>query len=883
MGEVVDVPLLLAVHVSGLAVTAGIAGFALSRRRAAGPAWSGLVLGGLLLALTHVFEGALLAPDTTWPLYVRAAGYAAFAVGAAGRVFGATAAVALPVGVNVVAGVAGLLAAVATRGGALGRGRQVTGLTIGLLAWAASDLVATRWVTAALVASLLGSLSAGAWLVSRLRHSLAARLSVVFGAVLLAVVILLASVSAFAFTTDLRADRLDSLQQLASSRVTAVSTQIPGELAGTARLVASASTVAARLDTSTNLDDQAVELVGLAPDADIGLFVDAGGTAIGSYDRRNGAPLGPRETTLAGSEPVRLALERQQSSQGLLRLGVDTTTGAAELFAVAVEPVYQQASGQARRDLLVGAVFVAKRVTSDQSLQDIASQVGADVAIVVGGDLANSTLTLEGPAAATLVAAAAREAEVVDLAGRANFVIPVALSDLSGVPVGALVLVEDASTVADLEALITRALFLAAAIGGLLAALLASVVTSRTTRPLEDLTDAAEQIEAGVLDVQVETGGTDEVGRLASAFNAMAGSLRRREEDLIEAADTQRRLRTRLEAITESMNEALVAVDPDGLVITVNSTAADYFGRPVDELVGADVADLLDGVDAQGDPLFEALGGPADPHSVALRGRLFVRDGAAIDVAATAAPLIDDRGRVYVLRDITGEAQVERMKTEFISNISHELRTPLTPVKAYAALLASRPDMPKDKLEVVAEQLQTSSGQLERIIDMLVTFAALEAGRVELESTRVDLRSEVDAVLDRWRAQYPARTFRRRFRKDTPDVDTDPRLLGQVLDELIDNARKFSEGPIDVHAERADGDRVRLKVKDRGSGIPEEDLAHVSRGFHQVDGSTTRHYGGLGLGLAIVERTLVLLDGHLEIESEVGQGTHVCVLLPVAH
>jgi PAS domain S-box-containing protein len=362
----------------------------------------------------------------------------------------------------------------------------------------------------------------------------------------------------------------------------------------------------------------------------------------------------------------------------------------------------------------------------------------------------------------------------------------------------------------------------------------------------------------------------------------MAGSLRRREEDLIEAADTQRRLRTRLEAITESMNEALVAVDPDGIVITVNSTAADYFGRPADELVGADVTDLLDGLDGQGEPLFEALGGPADPRSVALRGRLFVSDGAAMDVAASAAPLIDDRGRVYVLRDITGEAQVERMKTEFISNISHELRTPLTPVKAYAALLASRPDMPRDKLQIVADQLQTSSGQLERIIDMLVTFAALEAGRVELASTRVDLRSLVDGVLGRWREQYPTRTFRRRLRKDTPAVDTDPRLLAQVLDELIDNARKFSEGPIDVHAERADGDRVRLTVKDRGSGIPEEDLAHVSRDFHQVDGSTTRHYGGLGLGLAIVERTLVLLDGRLEIESEVGQGTHVHVLLPVA-
>lgn len=882
MGEVVEVPLLLAVHVSGLAVTAGIAGYAISRRRAAGPAWSGLVLGGLLLALTHVVDGALLAPNTTWPLYVRAAGYAAFAVGAAGRVFGATAAIALPVGVNVVAGVAGLLAALATRGGALGRGRQVTGLTVGLGLWAVADLVSLRAETGAMIASLLGSAAAGAWLISRLRHSLAARLTVVFGAVLLGVVILLASASALAFSADLRQDRLVGLEQLAAGYVTDLASELPAELASTARLVASAASVPESLVRSADMDERAVEVVALAPRADIGLFVDADGTAVGSYDRRNGAPLGPRETAMAGSDPVRLVLDRQQPTQGLLRLGVDATTGAAELFAIAVEPVYRQADGEPRRDLLAGAVLVATRVTSDQALQDIASQSAVDVAVVVGGDVANSTLELDGDGD-SLVAASRRQAAVTDVAGQARFVVPAALADFSGVPVGTLVLVEDASTVADLEELITRALFLAAAVGGLLAALLASVVTSRSTRPLERLTDATEQIGAGDLDVRVDATGTDEVGRLAGAFNAMAEALRHREEDLIEAADTQRRLRTRLEAITESMNEALVAVDPDGVVITANPVAGDYLGRSVEDIVGAHVTDLLVGVDAQGGPLLEALGDPADTRSVALRGRLLVAGGAGMDVAATAAPLVDERGRVYVLRDITGEAQVERMKTEFISNISHELRTPLTPVKAYAALLAARPDMPREKLEVVAEQLQTSSAQLERIIDMLVTFAALEAGRVELDLSDVDLHDHVDQVLTRWRSQYPGRTFRRRLSRDTPPVHTDPHLLAQVLDELLDNARKFSDGPVIIASERVSEDRVRLSVRDKGSGIPAEDLADIARDFHQVDGSTTRHYGGLGLGLAIVERTLLLLDGRLDIESEVGQGTHVSILLPVAH
>src|SRR5690606_7352979 len=156
------------------------------------------------------------------------------------------------------------------------------------------------------------------------------------------------------------------------------------------------------------------------------------------------------------------------------------------------------------------------------------------------------------------------------LGGADHFVHVEPIDGLGGARIGSLVLFEDATVVADLRRVVARALFLATVLGGLLATAVAALVTNRATRPVRQLTDAAEQIAEGDLTVRVASDRDDEVGRLATAFGGMAGALQAREADLRTAATREATLRERLEAVTASMDEALLAVDADGRVTTAN-------------------------------------------------------------------------------------------------------------------------------------------------------------------------------------------------------------------------------------------------------------------------------------------------------------------------
>jgi PAS domain S-box-containing protein len=887
MADVLEVPLHLAVHVSGLAVAAGLVAFALARRDRIGSAWIGLVVGGALLGVSHLSVGALVGEGLAWPLYLRAAGYAALAVGAATRVAILPAAMAVPLASHVVAAATGALAALATIGGVLGRGREVVGLSLGIALWALGDLLGASAPLAADAVSLAGSLVALVWLTSRSRESLATRFIMAFGSVLLIVVIVLSSAAAVVFDRDLRTDRLDLLQQQASARADVWSHEAPGAVADALAVLADSASLPTALAAGTADDDTAADVARVVQAADLVVLLDPDGRVAGSYDRSTGGALGPAETTLAGAPPAVAAQDQRATSEGLVRLELEGAgTDAAELLAIAAQPLFQRVDGQIRQDRPGGVVVAAQRVTRRDRLDAVAAQTGAEVAVLADDALAGATTGADAAFDRDL-AELSRMAggDVVTLAGRSHFVAVSPLVDLAGARVGSIVLFEDATVVADLERLVARVLFLAAVFGGAVATLLAGLVTARTTRPVVRLTEAAEHIAAGDLSARVISNRVDEVGRLAVSFDRMAAAVEEREQALTAAATREGRLRARLQAVTESISEALLAVDPAGTVTMANAAAADLLGRGVEDLIGAPLDQVVDGHTDDDRRLTTVLGGPDTPDVRSARG--IVRDvaGRRRDVAATAAPLHDGSGasgRVYVLRDITGEAEVDRMKTEFLANASHELNTPLTPIIGYADTLARRPDLPADRRAQFVGEIRDSAHRLRRIVGMLVDFAELEAGRAHVRPEPSDVAAVVDAALERWRGRHPDRTYRRRVRRGLPLAMLDPRYTGRVLDELLDNATKFSHDTILVSAEATEDGRVRLGVHDRGIGIDEAALDEIRGDFRQGDASATRSYGGLGLGLAIVERILERQNGELRVESRIGQGTHVEVILPTA-
>jgi two-component system, sensor histidine kinase len=226
-------------------------------------------------------------------------------------------------------------------------------------------------------------------------------------------------------------------------------------------------------------------------------------------------------------------------------------------------------------------------------------------------------------------------------------------------------------------------------------------------------------------------------------------------------------------------------------------------------------------------------------------------------------------------------------KSEFVANMSHELRTPLNAIVGMTELLAGTrlDDGQRDMLEIV----RGSAQELMALIDGVLDFAALEAGRVRLERTAFALRGCVEGVLGVMRPQAVSKGLMLEVSVagDVPGwILGDPSRLRQVLRNLVDNAVKFTEaGKVRVELSVAcSADETKLllfRVEDTGIGIDAEALARLFTPFTQADSKSTRRYQGTGLGLATVRRLVQLMQGSVGVESEPGRGSTFWFLLPM--
>jgi PAS domain S-box-containing protein len=445
--------------------------------------------------------------------------------------------------------------------------------------------------------------------------------------------------------------------------------------------------------------------------------------------------------------------------------------------------------------------------------------------------------------------------------------------DLAGV----LALSAESNVILATQRRVLSALFLGTVAIALLVGVLAVALGRRIVRPVTELTLAAGRVRRGDLDVVTDVRSGDELGVLSRTFDAMTASLATSNESLRRAAEDEAALRGRLETVLDSIGDGLVTTDARDHVVGVNRAGLELLGAEEGDVVGRPVAEVLAGTASTGEPLVGSLGQSATGRV----GRLARADGGHVAVALAATPMRGDVGHVVVLRDMTREQEVERMKTEFLSNVSHELRTPLTPIRGYAEILHRRPDLPAEKTSQYANSILESSVRMSRVVDLLVDVASLEAGRVEPQVVPLGVGTFVDERLAAWRRREPSREFRRRIAARLPDVLIDPQWVGKAYDELVDNAVKYSAGAVTLAATLSeDGRHVRLTVRDTGEGIPDDRRAALFTPFEQVDGSATRAVGGLGLGLSFVRRVADDFGLDVVVESTFGKGSAFSLEVP---
>jgi len=223
-----------------------------------------------------------------------------------------------------------------------------------------------------------------------------------------------------------------------------------------------------------------------------------------------------------------------------------------------------------------------------------------------------------------------------------------------------------------------------------------------------------------------------------------------------------------------------------------------------------------------------------------------------------------------------------RAKSEFVANMSHEIRTPLNGILGMAHI-GHRETAGQPKIQGAFAKILASGKLLLGILNDILDFSKIEAGMLRLETTTVDINQTVGNVLDLVREPAGAKGLDLRYRK-APDLPTrcccDPLRLGQVLLNLLSNAVKFTEsGSVTLESDW-DGQWLIFRVRDTGIGMAPAQLARVFAPFEQADGSTTRKYGGTGLGLTITQRIVQVMGGDIQGESTPGQGSCFVIRLP---
>ena len=344
-----------------------------------------------------------------------------------------------------------------------------------------------------------------------------------------------------------------------------------------------------------------------------------------------------------------------------------------------------------------------------------------------------------------------------------------------------------------------------------------------------------------------------------------------------------------MEAVLAGVGDGVIVVDTEAHLLLMNPVAARIFGLSSSPL-GIGLADL-----APGGEVLEIL------EETATSGRVVVRelpiasagpgaDGQPRTFQALAAPLLrptesgeEVSGVVTVLRDITAQKELERMKSNFLSVVSDELKKPLHSIKGFVDIILMGKtgpvtDLQHDFLSTVKEQ----TGHLQRLIEDLLEFSRLESGQIKLRPVLLDPAEIIVSVADKLTPLAANKGLTLSLDVDgLPQIEADGMRLEQVMTNLIENAIKFTpdEGHIGVSGCDC-GDMIELVVSDTGIGVPPDEQERVFDRFYQVDSSARRRYKGTGLGLTICKHIVTQHGGRIWVEAPESGGSAFHVLVP---
>lgn len=421
-------------------------------------------------------------------------------------------------------------------------------------------------------------------------------------------------------------------------------------------------------------------------------------------------------------------------------------------------------------------------------------------------------------------------------------------------------------------------------IGFSLTTFFALFLFTKITQPMQQLIRATDSVRKGKFDTRLSLRTSDEIGQLASTFNHMAEEL----ENTIRSLNHEKE---HLSSVLRSMNDAVITLDGNGYVILTNPPGEDLLqlwgDLPQEESEKVDFVHTS--LTKAPTPLFEMYQRVLDQEGDQSMN-VHVKKGVW---SVHMAPLYADgevRGAVAVLRNVTEEVRLEKMRRDFVANVSHEIRTPLSMMQGYSeALLDGMAASPEESAELV-QVIHDESLRMGRLVRDLLDLARMEAGHTDMTLSPLDFRELAERVYRKFAVRAKDHNINITLELDKGSLhvqEANEDRLEQVLTNLLDNALRHTHenGHIGISVEVKDskhGPELHISIQDDGVGIPADDLPFVFERFYKADKARVRgENAGTGLGLSIVKNIVDSHRGSIQAESEVGKGTVFHIILPV--
>ncbi|TCC98940.1 HAMP domain-containing sensor histidine kinase [Pedobacter psychroterrae] len=406
--------------------------------------------------------------------------------------------------------------------------------------------------------------------------------------------------------------------------------------------------------------------------------------------------------------------------------------------------------------------------------------------------------------------------------------------------------------------------------------------------PLREFSEAIKAISRKNYKQRLEFKGNDEFSVLAEEFNAMTAQLNKWENSNLAKLQSEK---MRIEAIIGQMQDAIIGLNEKNEVLFLNQVAGQLLNLNERDVIGSDALELM----KKNDLLSTLMqsGGNTKPMKIYADGK---ESYFKLERREILVPVFDDQqdnvikesmrtaGEVYILKNVTEYKELDEAKTNFIATVSHELKTPISSIKMSLKLLDDERvgGMNKEQKELI-QHIKEDCGRLLKITSELLDLSQVETGNLQLNFVKSDPRKIAIYAMDAVRFQAEQKTIALELvsRNDLPTVNVDTEKTAWVLVNFLSNAMRYSPQKSKVVIQIIEsGNNIEFSVRDFGKGIEPQYQKRLFDRYFQVptDGNNK---SGSGLGLAISKDFIEAEGGKIWVESEIGEGSRFCFLLPI--